>query len=1127
MPDFELELSLVVQIFENRTFLGEALFFPEFSCFRDAGKRLMSDARRLAARVAKDLPAAEWHARHLPEQPAVAEIEITLEPPRRTKAWSSPLTLKFGSVTWAHGPGGPYLGYVPTLRIEVLADTPTKRQSLLEREIRAALLRDEALASLSRLVWLQRSQKVKLVSLPAKARRLSLKQAAQADESRRHEVKSVLKVVATDLAEEALLEAFACDDIVAHLAETLTGPRPRCALLVGPSGVGKTAAVHELVRRHRQSPIGPGRFWRTSGARLVAGMSGFGMWEERCQAVCKEAAQTQAILHVGNLVELMEVGKSLASTIGVAGFLRPALSRGELLAIAECTPEQLPLIERLAPQLLGAFHQIEVREPNPAVGRQILERASAAFRVPRHVATIRGAAPVMSPEALDTLDRLHRRFATYSAFPGRPLRFLQDLLRDTFFPLQPGVPPDAITVRQRPLNPTEVITAFSRETGLPRFLLDPAVSFDLGAARSWFSERVIGQSDAVDLIIDLLSTVKAGLSRPKKPIASLLFIGPTGVGKTEMSKRLSQYLFGNADRLTRFDMSEYSDRLGVNRLIGGVFGSEGVLTGKVREQPFSVLLFDEVEKAAPEFFDLLLQILGDGRLTDAGGRLADFCNSVVIMTSNLGAETFQQGGVGFVRSAASREHAARHFETAVRAFVRPELFNRIDRIVPFAPLDEATVLRIAERELTEVQQRDGIRYRGVELQLAADVPRHLAEKGFDPRYGARPLKRRIERELLAPLADRLNRYSADAALEADVQLKSGELQMDVRARLDARGRIVPANAAGHHLVEHARQAVDLRREHQRLEICPTVSELENELYRLQEWEKRLLRDTARNPEAAKVWQRPDVAASLARLSRLRQLSAQIAETGEAIIRQEERALCRLYGSPAIDLDQPAAESLPARERWERLLIQLYLWQFPEPDRLTLAIFSENSDALFQLTSNYSEAAAQMGLTVAWQQFSTTRISEKEDRPVKRDQTIVPALWRHTVESADELNAPHRYGVVGIALDLRGPGALPLFTPEAGLHELTDPRRTDLCLIETAQATINDYVPPPGIERRGYITGPERRRIYNRLTQEAVDTFLKEKFSWFGRGIPAVLIEAIERRLKKDAYAMLNVDEETS
>src|SRR5205814_1508835 len=242
------------------------------------------------------------------------------------------------------------------------------------------------------------------------------------------------------------------------------------------------------------------------------------------------------VLHLGSLVELMEVGKSEYNQTGLAGFLRPAVARGELLCIAECTPEQVPVIEREDPQLVDAFCRLKVEEP------------------------------------------------------------------------------------------------------------------DVKATRDWFAQLVIGQTEAVDFVVDLLATVTAGVTRRNRPIAPLLFIGATGFGKTEMAKALAEFLFGSKNRLTRFDMSEYADPVAVGRLAGSAFAGEGLLTAKVREQPFCVLLLDEFEKAHPSFFDLLLQVLGEARLTDAGGRLADFRNAVIILTSNLGAASYQAGHPGFRKS---------------------------------------------------------------------------------------------------------------------------------------------------------------------------------------------------------------------------------------------------------------------------------------------------------------------------------------------------------------------------------------------------------------------------------------------------------------------------------------------
>ena len=703
MPEHEFRLMAIIQALENDLFLAEALFFPEVSCFGDKLDRLLRALKKNARRLAEADDVQVLYRRHLGGSPISDRLTITLEPPRGV-AWRKPVTLTFPFVRWAHGEDA-HIAFIPALGVEVVAEDAEELQRVLLDQVRFALMRLRKIGSLEPLLWLQRCQDLRLEEISYTATVLSPKQAALKEHEQSQRPESVLPQVGTELTGGTVEAAYEVEDLVARLAEALTSRRPRSVLLIGPSGVGKTALVHELVRRRTAFGLGSTPFWATSGSRLVAGMTGFGMWEERCVRLWREASKKKAILHLGNLVELMEVGKSEIRGQGIATFFRPYLARGDLLTIAECTPEQVPVIERQDPHLLEVFLPIPVEEPPPEKGRRILERC-ARTGDPR-IAHLDG-------EGLETLDRLHRRYATYSVSPGRPLRFLRNLLND-------GVAGQTLTA-------IDVTRAFARETGLPLFLLEESVRLDLARTRQWLTARVIGQNEAVDLVVDLLATVKAGLSRPRKPIASLLFIGPTGVGKTEMAKALAEFLFGDRNRLTRLDMSEYADVVSVQRLIGGGITSEGVLTARVREQPFVVVLFDEFEKAHPLFFDLLLQILGEGRLTDAGGRLADFANAVVIMTSNLGAESFQQGAFGFASDGQARSQARDHFVNEVRAFVRPELFNRIDRIVPFAPLDEETTLHIARRQLALLAERDGIRYRGVRLELAPEVAIYLGAK---------------------------------------------------------------------------------------------------------------------------------------------------------------------------------------------------------------------------------------------------------------------------------------------------------------------------------------------------------------------------------------------------------------
>jgi ATP-dependent Clp protease ATP-binding subunit ClpA len=1111
MPSHELSLAVGVQPLEGDVLLAEALLFPEVSCAGDDVEALQATLADHAQRIMGEMPTEEQYRRFLAAIPEAGNFTVTLNPPTRTPAWQQPIELTFPVLRWAHPAppasntqGAPadaceaVRAFVPALGIEVIARRAADLDRVLEAHIRAALLRTRATGSLEQLVWLQRARSVQLSVRPCTVNLTSPKQRAQVEAEARERAESVLPEVGIDLCAGALAPAYAVDQQVERLAEHLTGRSPRSVLLVGPSGVGKTALVHELVRRRHALGFAATPFWATSGARLVAGMSGFGMWQERCQRLWREASRKRAILHLGNLIELMEVGKSVHQAQGIASFLRRYLSRGDLLAIAECTPEQIPIIERQEPGLLQAFARLDIDEPDPAQGRAILESVALAHRT-------HGELPI-DPEALYKLDRLHRRYATYSAYPGRPLRFQQSLLADL---------PNNETIGTR-----DVTAAFARESGLPLFLLDADVPFDLAQARAWFAGRVIGQGEAVDLVVDLLATIKAELARPRRPLASLLFIGPTGVGKTEMAKSLAEFLFGSAQRLTRFDMSEYRDPLAVQRLIGGGGQAEGHLTARIREQPFSVVLLDEVEKADPQFFDLLLQVLGDGRLTDAHGRLADFCNSVVIMTSNLGADTYQQGGFGLVHTADSRAHARDHFTRAVEAFVRPELFNRIDRIVPFAPLDEQTILGVARRQLDLVRQRDGIRYRGVALEIATGVDQWLAQKGYDHRYGARPLKRAIERELLTLLADHLNAYSSETPLRAAVELQADSLQVRVRSRLDVSS--LAERDVQKRPVEVVTAGLELRREMQRLQRSAAGLEMHNEIARLEQIEKSRRRGS---------WQSPEDARDSERLNTWRRLRDRFDALLQTMCALEDDSVLALHGHGTLDAAEIETAIERMRRGWDDGLVELFLVRQGQADQMVLAVFGEKPDLLVLLTAAYFHVLANLGArTRLWQYLPGLPARDGKSVPARRLVNDPERLFhQHSKISVRRWDADGKtllapesvdalVGVVGCALEIAGPAIQLRFGGESGLHVFTDARQDGRCLVDTGPAGIADYQPPAGIDRRGAIAGA-KRRVYHLDRGDVEDLALRQILHV--SDLRHALEEASDRTLRRRIREMLN------
>ncbi len=923
-----------------------------------------------------------------------------------------------------------------------------------------------------------------------------------------------------------------------ELADALKGKAARSVLLVGKAGVGKTALVHELVRRRSDFGFASTPFWGTSGARLVAGMTGYGMWQERCDAFWQDAEKTGAIVHFGNLVELMDTGKSEHSAQGVAYFFRQRFARGQALAILECTPEQLPLLEREDPAILMVLRQLTVEEPSPEASRKILRQFAKRSRSDVSVAgenrrqkvrrLVREAttSPI-SEAALERLDRLHRRYAGYSAYPARPLRFLHGLLQKSRH----------FNEQSPEISVTDVSAAFAKETGLPAFLLDDEISFDVDHTTKWFQERVIGQTAAVKLIVELLATTKAGLTRPRRPIASLLFTGPTGTGKTEMAKSLARFFFGEERRIARFDMSEYADAFAVTRLVGGVTGDEGTLTARIREQPFSVLLFDEFEKADSSFFDLLLQMLGDGRLTDGRGRLADFTNSIVVMTSNLGAQGFRRGRTGFEtegREAAFESEtrkAQRNFTHAVQEFLRPEIFNRIDHIVPFVPLDRTTVELITKREIKLVEERNGLRLRGVSLDVSHEAIADLAKRGYDTRYGARTLKRLIERELLTPLAIQLNRKirtKQTKPLKAEVFIDIGRFSVNVTEHTEQAVRSSDKEAA---IAFRAQLLGNLRRRLVRLDRSSVVLELRNTIWRLVELERRIARAARRKKLTKKLvkdryeLQHPWEAAALAHLPEYRHKAAQLTGLLEETAKAEDETLLQLYQRDTPTVETEGGISINQLEaELNALLRQLLDLRHSQPDRITLALYSENNRALFELSSAYYLAAKASGMKVtvwhytadipeelieeekAAQRSRKQNAEEEEDKNPKIIKMFDRKVTRLEVMKPSEFFSAKPNTTTAVILDISGKSAFPIYEAEHGLHAFVAGKNVDRLLVHTSDSVPKEYLAPATLARRGSIVPVnygENRRIYHRTDLFIEDHLISQQRDWSNDLVEAV------------------------
>jgi ATP-dependent Clp protease ATP-binding subunit ClpC len=499
-----------------------------------------------------------------------------------------------------------------------------------------------------------------------------------------------------------------------------TSTTPPSILLVGPPGAGKSALVRRLAFHHvaRKKELGKEatvpRIWSTTRDRIIAGMVYLGMWQARCITLVQELADGD-YLHVAALGGLLEAQPDGAS---IADFLEPAMD--EIRIIAECTQEELERARRARPSLVQRFTIVRVDEPTPADTLALGLAWAKKKGIDAH------------PSGMKRLVRHLTALERGVAFPGKVLRFIDWLA--------------ASSEGKRALYPKDASEAYSRYSGVPLSLLSDDVAASADDLAAMLKARVIGQDAACDACGRVLARFKANLVDPERPCGTLLFVGPTGVGKTELAKQLARTTFGGEDRMIRLDMSEYMLPGAAMRLTNARPGAL-TLASRVREQPLSLILLDEIEKAHPEVLDLLLGVLGEGRMTDDTGRFVDFRTTLIIMTSNLGVTDARPVGFGATPGG--------DFTAKVRAHFRPELYNRIDHVLPFRSLAPDDVMKIVRLELAAVAMRPGLLRRNLTLRVSDAAQTRLAERGYHPTRGARPLRRLIEERVMTPIAAKL------------------------------------------------------------------------------------------------------------------------------------------------------------------------------------------------------------------------------------------------------------------------------------------------------------------------------------------------------------------------------------
>ncbi|MCD6049826.1 MAG: ATPase, ATP-binding subunit [Verrucomicrobia bacterium] len=528
-------------------------------------------------------------------------------------------------------------------------------------------------------------------------------------------------------AQKALPHAHQVEEACATVLKLLCREKRRSIVLLGPAGSGKSALVNELVYQLAKEENGGWRVLRISPSDFMAGTLYIGEWETKVRDLVAAVKQPRkVIIYVPNLSDLSAAGVWSKSDSSVATALAPYLEEGSVVLLGESSAEAFEKgIGRVA-SLHRLFDAVLVPETNEVQTRNILAAVRDEENLP------------VPDDVLAQLQSLSSQFLGHIGSPGNAVSLLRAVIQMAH---DSG----------KPLGYRDVLEMLSKSTGIPVDFLDDNVPLNSTEVQHFFEKRIIGQPEAVEAVVDLVTLIKSGLTDPMKPYGVMLFIGPTGVGKTELARALAEYIFGDAARLKRFDMSEFASPDAYVRLIGEG-NQNGQLTDAIRQHPFSVILLDEIEKSHMNVFDLCLQIFDAGRLTDGRGRTVDFRRTIIILTSNIGAEGPGRP-TGFNPSAnkTAEMDKDRTFRELSRVF-RPEFLNRIDRLVHFHPLSLEVAERIARREVDLVLQRSGIKRRDITVEMDPAVLAFLVREGYSPHFGARPLKRTVERVLLLPLA---------------------------------------------------------------------------------------------------------------------------------------------------------------------------------------------------------------------------------------------------------------------------------------------------------------------------------------------------------------------------------------